>query len=133
MTVTNTHILVVDDDKDYASDLKECLAEIGKVDVVYSEEGFRKAFSPYRYDLILLDLRLREGKEGLDLLEYIIEEDPSSVVIVISGYGDIATAVEALQKGAKTFLEKGKVSPQEIRIRVEHALKESAAERGYCT
>ena len=129
MTVTNTHILVVDDDKDYASDLKECLAEIGKVDVVYSEEGFRKAFSPYRYDLILLDLRLREGKEGLDLLEYIIEEDPSSVVIVISGYGDIATAVEALQKGAKTFLEKGKVSPQEIRIRVEHALKESAAER----
>lgn len=129
MTVQSANILIVDDDREYVCDLKDYLVEIGKVDMVFSEEGFRKAFFPYRYDLILLDLRLREGKEGLDLLEYIIEEDPSSVVIVISGYGDIATAVEALHKGAKTFLEKDKVSPSEIRIRVEHALKESAAER----
>jgi DNA-binding NtrC family response regulator len=51
------------------------------------------------------------------------------VVIVISGYGDIATAVEALQKGARTFLEKEKVSPQEIGLRVEHTLRDSVAER----
>jgi DNA-binding NtrC family response regulator len=129
MNVSNAHILIVDDDRDYVLELKDSLKEIGEVEAVHSVEGFRKVFAPYRYDLILLDLRLREGKEGLDLLSYIIEEDPSSVVIVISGYGDIATAVEALQKGAKTFLEKGKVSPQEIRMKVEHALKESAAER----
>ncbi|MFQ5901310.1 MAG: sigma-54-dependent transcriptional regulator, partial [Thermodesulfobacteriota bacterium] len=125
----NIQILIVDDDRDYALKLKKSLKEIGEVDMVHSEENFRKVFVPYRYDLILLDLRLKEGKEGLDLLSYIIEEDPSSVVIVISGYGDIATAVEALQKGAKTFLEKDRITPQEIRIRVEHALKESAAER----
>jgi DNA-binding NtrC family response regulator len=129
MNVKNTHILIVDDDRDYALDLKEHLSEIGQIDIVHSEGDFRRIFAPYKYDLILLDLRLREGKEGLDLLDYIIEEDPLSVVIVISGYGDIATAVEALQKGGKTFLEKDKVGPEEIRIRVEHALKESIAER----
>ncbi len=129
MHVSNIHILIVDDDKTYALELKNYLKAIGDVDVVHSEKAFRKNFSPYKYDLILLDLRLREGKEGLDLLEYIIEEDPLSVVIIISGYGDIATAVEALEKGAKTFLEKGSVSPSEIRLRAEHALKESAQER----
>ena len=131
MDVTNTHILIVDDDKDYAIDLKKSLVEIGKVDVVHSEEGFKTVFSPYKqeYDLIFLDLRLREAKEGLDLLEDIIGEDPLSVVIIISGYGDIATAVEALEKGASTFLEKDKVTPHEIRIRAEHAIKESLQER----
>ncbi len=123
------HILIVDDDREYVKDLQEVLNDLGKVDIAYSEEEFREIFRPYRYDIILLDLRLKEGKEGLDLLQYIIEEDPSSIVIVISGYGDIATAVEALQKGAKTFLEKDKITPPEIKIRVEHALKESIAER----
>jgi DNA-binding NtrC family response regulator len=129
MNVNDTHILIVDDDKDYALELKKSLVEIGKVDVVHSEEGFKTVFAPYKYDLIFLDLRLKEGKEGLDLLEDIIGEDPLSVVIIISGYGDIATAVEALDKGARTFLEKGRVSPHEIRIRAEHALRESVQER----
>lgn len=123
------HILIVDDDKEYSMALKNCLDEVGRVDVTHSESGFRSVFAPYKYDLILLDLRLREGKEGLDLLDFIIEEDPLSTVIVISGYGDIATAVEALQKGAKTFLEKNRIEPHEIRLRVEHALKENLAER----
>jgi len=55
------------------------------VDVVHSEEEFKTVFSPYKYDLIFLDLRLKEAKEGLDLLEDIIGEDPLSVVIIISG------------------------------------------------
>ncbi|MCG2831314.1 MAG: sigma-54 dependent transcriptional regulator [Desulfobacteraceae bacterium] len=129
MNVNDAHILIVDDDKKYALELKNSLTEIGEVDVVHSEEEFNTVFAPYKYDLIFLDLRLREAKEGLDLLENIIGEDPLSVVIIISGYGDIATAVEALDKGAKTFLEKSKVSPQEICIRAEHALKESVQER----
>ena len=129
MNVNNTHILIVDDDKDYALELKKSLLEIGKVDAVHSEEEFKTVFAPYKYDLIFLDLRLKEGKEGLDLLEDIIGEDPLSVVIIISGYGDIATAIEALDKGAVTFLEKSKVSPQEIRIHAEHALRESVQER----
>lgn len=125
----NAHILIVDDDRDYALELKNALLDVGEIDLAHSVEQFHLLFSPYRYDLILLDLRLKEGKEGLELLDYISGEDPRSVVIIISGYGDIPTAIEALQKGAQTFLEKGKVSPQEIRIRIEHALVESERER----
>lgn len=127
--MNDIQILIVDDSKDYALELEDSLAGLGYVEKAYCEEDFRRTFAPYKYDLIFLDLHLKEGKEGLDLLDHIIEEDPSSVVIVISGYGDIATAVEALQKGAKTFLEKGKISLSEIRLRAEHAIKQSAAER----
>ena len=75
MDVNDTHILIVDDDKDYALELKKSFVEIGKVDVVHSEEGFKTVFAPYKYDLIFLDLRLKEGKEGLNLLEDIIGEE----------------------------------------------------------
>jgi DNA-binding NtrC family response regulator len=129
MNVINAHILVVDDDERYGLELKRNLVEIGSISIARSEKEFKTLFTPYKFDVILLDLRLRVGKEGLDLLDYIIDQDPLSAVIVISGYGDIATAVDALQRGAKTFLEKDKVSPQEIKVRVEQALKETAAER----
>lgn len=129
MDVRNIHILVVDDDENYARALEKQLSELGIVDVAHDEETCRSFFRPYKYDLVLLDVRLREEKEGLDLLEYIIGQDPLSTVMIVSGYGDIATAVDALQRGAKTFLEKDKVSVHEIRIRAEHALKESYFER----
>ncbi|MFW6148045.1 MAG: sigma-54-dependent transcriptional regulator [Thermodesulfobacteriota bacterium] len=129
MAVTNAHILVVDDDTTFSHRLKAQLEDIGEVTCVASEAEFRKVFSPYRFDLIFLDLRLRQWKEGLDVLDFIIQEDPSAIVIVISGYGDIATAVESLQKGAKTFLEKDRISMQEIRLRAEHALTETLQER----
>ena len=81
MNLQKTHILIVDDDKKYVLELKNRLREIGEVDIAISKDEFFSFFSPYKYDLILLDLRLRKEKEGLDLLDYIIEEDPSSVVI----------------------------------------------------
>ena len=129
MDVKNAHILVVDDDRDYARSLEAALSKIGKVTLVHSEDEFQKHFRPYRYDLILLDLRLREEMEGLDLLEFIIEEDPAAAVIVISGYGDIATAVEALNKGARNFLDKSKSPLDLIRVTVEHTLRENVADR----
>lgn len=127
--IKKSHILVVDDDQVFAGQVKDILLSLGSVDLAYGEERFYSLFQPHRYDLVLLDLRLRDGREGLELLDYIIEEDPGAAVIVVSGYGDIATAVEALDKGARTFLEKGKLSIEEIRLQVEHALKEVLAEQ----
>jgi len=129
MNVNNKHILVVDDNKTYARQLAESLQEFWSVEIAFSEKEFNKKFVPYKFDLIFLDLRLKKGREGIDLLQHIIAEDPSAAVIVISGYGDIAIAVEVLQKGAKTFLEKPKVSFEEIKIRAEHVFKENTAER----
>ena len=129
MKAAKHHILVVDDDIKYTDHLAELLGRLGQVKKVYSVEEFFSQFTPFFYDLILLDLRLKQGKEGLDILRYIKEEDPSTTVIVISAYGDIATAVDALQMGAKTFLEKDKNPPREIALICEHILKEIETER----
>lgn len=118
------HIMVVDDDIEYADNLANLLKELGQIEVVYSAGGFFSKFSPFSFDLVLLDLRLKKEKEGLEILKHIKEEDPGVVVIVISAYGDIATAVEALHMGSKTFLEKDKNSPKEIALISEHTLKE---------
>lgn len=129
MNVQKYHFLIVDDDKQYAVNLKESLNDLGSADIAHSSREFHAIFKPYKYDLILLDLRLEEGIEGLELVGHVIEEDPSAIVFVISGYGDIATAVEALRKGAKNFLEKDKVSFKEIRTYIEFSIRESHAER----
>lgn len=128
MNVTKTHILIVDDEKDYALSLKEKLEDMGVIEIVHDEVAFIKKFKPYRYDLVILDLKLKEGKEGLLLLSYIMDEDPTTAVIVNSGCGDIATAVKALHMGARTFLEKG-LSTHELRLKVEQTLKEAIAGR----
>ncbi|MBF0567134.1 MAG: sigma-54-dependent Fis family transcriptional regulator [Nitrospirae bacterium] len=128
MDVTKTHILIVDDDKNYALSLKGKLEGMGVIEIVHDEGAFIKKFKPYRYDLVILDLKLKEGKEGLVLLSYIMDEDPTTAVIVNSGWGDIATAVEALHMGARTFLEK-RLSVEDLRLKVEQTLKEVIARR----
>ncbi|MEO5358133.1 MAG: sigma-54 dependent transcriptional regulator [Nitrospirae bacterium YQR-1] len=128
MDVQNPNILIVDDDKEYALGLKKQLGDIGAIDVVHTKNEFGKKFRPHKYDLILLDLRLKEEKEGLDLLDYIMEEDSTTAVIVMSGYGDIATAVTALKKGARTFIEK-RISPNELKLTIQHTIREALTER----
>ena len=121
--------MVVDDDVDYADHLAGLLKDLGRVDAAYCVEDFFSKFTPFSYDLILLDLRLKKEKEGLEVLKHIRNEDPSVTVIVISAYGDIATAVEALKIGARTFLEKDKNSPGEIALISGHVLREIGTER----
>ena len=122
-------ILIVDDNLKYAENIKTSLTKLGNVDLCLSEDEFYKLFKPYKYDLILLDLRLREGQEGLMLLEYIKQEDSISTVVIISEYGDIGTAVESMQRGAKNFLPKAEYQPDDIFRFAQSILKESALER----
>ena len=59
----------------------------------------------FRPDVIFLDVKM-PGLDGLDVLARLREDDPSALVIMISGHGTIDTAVEATRKGAYDFLEK---------------------------
>lgn len=127
MKIRKPHILIIDDDRAFADELGAILSEIATVDTVYTEESFYEIYSPYRYDTILLDLRLREGQEGISLLDYILDREPGAAVVVISAYGDIATAVEVLNKGAKAFIEKGKFSLDAIRQQIEQTLNDMIA------
>ena len=71
-------------------------------------------------DVVVLDLDL-PGLSGLKLLEVLRTRDPDATVIMLTGHGDIATAVEAMQLGAENFLTKP----------VELAHMKAAAERAY--
>src|SRR4029079_2510770 len=66
---------------------------------------FRAKVSGFRPDACLLDVRLPDGN-GIDLLRVLRESDDRVPVIMISGHGTIADAVEAIRAGAFDFLEK---------------------------
>ena len=99
-------ILVIDDEKSIRNTLKDVL-EYEKYTVDVAEDGFRglEMFREHPYDVILLDIKMPK-MDGLEVLEKIMEDPGDAQVIMISGHGNIDTAVEAIKKGAFDFIEK---------------------------
>lgn len=107
----NARILIVDDDKDVLLAARLFLKQ--HVEVVHAEENPENLpglISTGNYDLVLLDMNFApdatSGKEGFHWLNKILEIDPSIVVILITGYGDIELAVQGIKEGATNFLLK---------------------------
>lgn len=99
-------ILVIDDEKSIRRALKEIL-EFEDFEVDEAEdgkEGLEKATSTF-YDIIFCDIKMPK-MDGLEALEAMQKEKVESPVIMISGHGNIETAVEAIKKGAFDFIEK---------------------------
>ncbi|MBW6460270.1 MAG: sigma-54 dependent transcriptional regulator [Bacteroidales bacterium] len=104
-------ILIVDDDKDVLLAARLFLKQ--HVEVVHTEEkpdNLPSLISNENYDMVLLDMNFApdatSGKEGFHWLNKILEIDPSIVVIMITGYGDIELAVQGIKEGATNFLLK---------------------------
>jgi len=99
-------ILIIDDDKAIRKTLTEILRYEGyKVDeAADGEEGLRK-FSSTAYDLVLCDVKMPK-MDGIEFLEKSKMINPDVPIIVISGHGNIETAVEAVKKGASDFISK---------------------------
>ncbi|HJR64501.1 MAG TPA: sigma-54 dependent transcriptional regulator [Gemmatimonadaceae bacterium] len=115
-------ILVVDDDADVARVLGTFFERSGhQVIRVDSGEAAIEAFERTRPELVLLDLRLPD-MEGFDVLKRIREHDP--VVVMITGHGDIALAVEAMRIGAENFLTKP-VDLDHLAVASERALEKA--------
>ena len=117
------HILVMEDDVSVAKGLEMVLTEEG-YDVNWAGTGELaiEAFKQKRYDLLVADLRL-PGIDGMEVIKQVKEEKPETEVIVITGYGTAATAVEAMKLGASEFLPKPFTEDQ-IKGAVDGALKE---------
>jgi DNA-binding NtrC family response regulator len=99
-------ILMVDDEPAVLFGYGRYFAKAGYETVeAQSLADARKAFQSRRFDAVLLDLNLPDGN-GLDWIRSLREEYPDTSVIVISGQGDIPTAVEAMRLGADNFLVK---------------------------
>ncbi|MCB9915864.1 MAG: sigma-54-dependent Fis family transcriptional regulator [Planctomycetes bacterium] len=119
-------ILVVDDDGDIRLAL-EMLLQYEGYEVWTARDG-KEALARLdaeqaagrRAALVLTDLKM-PGVDGLELLEAVRAREHAPPVILISGHGDVATAVEAMQRGAANFLEKPLVDNR-VLVTIRHAL-----------
>ena len=100
------YILIIDDEKAIRKTLNEILGYEGyKIDeAADGEEGLRK-FKENTYDLVLCDIKMPK-LDGLEFLERAKEINPETPIIIISGHGNIETAVEAVKKGAFDYISK---------------------------
>jgi DNA-binding NtrC family response regulator len=100
------HILVMEDDRNVAKGLEMVLSEEGYyVNLAGTGELALEAFRQKRFDLLVADLRL-PGIGGMEVIKQLKQEKPETEVIVITGYGTTATAVEAMKLGVHDFLPK---------------------------
>lgn len=99
-------ILVIDDERAIRNTLKEVL-EYEKHEVDLAEDGPSgiELFNANSYDIVLCDIKMAK-MDGIEVLQKIYETSTDIPVVMISGHGNIDTAVEAIKKGAFDFLEK---------------------------
>jgi DNA-binding NtrC family response regulator len=99
-------ILVIDDERAIRNSLKEIL-EYEKHEVDVTEDGITgvEQFQKTTYDVVLCDIKMPQ-MDGIEVLDKLQELSPEIPVIMISGHGNIDTAVEAIKKGAYDFIEK---------------------------
>ncbi|MBW2622484.1 MAG: sigma-54-dependent Fis family transcriptional regulator [Deltaproteobacteria bacterium] len=115
-------ILIIDDEKTVLSSGDRVLTKAG-YDVALASDGPSglKKIEQESFSLVLLDLRLQEN-DGLAVLQKIKEKRPKLQVVIISGYGTVKSAVEAMKLGAKDFLSKP-FTPDELREIVKNSLE----------
>jgi DNA-binding NtrC family response regulator len=110
-TVQAPRILAADDQQHILDAIQLLLKPEGyRVDVVRSPEFAREALSTSQYDAVLIDLNYTRdttsGREGLDLLSQIVALDSTLPVIVMTAWGNVDLAVEAMRRGARDFIQK---------------------------
>ena len=99
-------ILIIDDEKAIRKTLSEILSFEGyKLDEAADGEEGLKRFKDKSYDLVLCDIKMPKI-DGIEFLQKAGEVNPDIPIIMISGHGNIETAVEAVKKGAYDFISK---------------------------
>lgn len=99
-------VLVVDDEANQRNILKTILSEEGyETHVASSGEEALKVVKTYNPDVVLTDLKM-EGMDGIELMEEIKSRRDAPEVVLMTAFGTVSTAVEAIKKGAYHYLEK---------------------------
>src|ERR671938_170086 len=104
-------ILIADDQADVLAALSLLLkGERFQIESASSPAGVLKAIEGQEFDVVLIDLNYARdttsGSEGLDLLSRIRAVDPSLPVVVMTAWGSVDLAVEAMRRGARDFIQK---------------------------
>jgi len=114
-------ILLIEDDVQVAESLKNVLSSNFSVYVSSSAESALEVLKERDFSLILCDLKL-PGMSGLDLLKNLRESGNTTPFIMITAFGDIPTAVQAMRLGANDFLRKGDITPDELIRKINELL-----------
>lgn len=121
-------VLVVDDEKNIRMTLTICLEQFGcEVTGVASADGALQLLSRQPFDLAFLDLRLGDSS-GLDLIPNLLAESPNLIIVVMTAYATIDSAVDAIKRGANDYLPKP-FTPAQIRHVVDQSLKQRDLKR----
>jgi two-component system phosphate regulon sensor histidine kinase PhoR len=128
--LTQVNILVIDDEQIMREGCSRILSKNGWT-VITAENG-RQGLDeiqarPEKIDAVLLDLMM-PGVSGMEVLDQIRTIDPNLLVIVITGYATVESAVEAMKKGAYDFIPKP-FTPDQLRIVVRRALERRALQK----
>ena len=100
------NILVIDDEKSIRNTLEEILEYEGHtVELAINGQEGLEAFDKGSFDVVLCDIKMPE-MDGIEVLDKLMEKSMDIAVIMISGHGNIDTAVDAIKKGAYDFIEK---------------------------
>jgi two-component system, NtrC family, response regulator AlgB len=114
-------VLVIDDEKNIRTTLTLCLEQIGcEVTAVASAPSALEALARKSQDLAFLDLRLGQSS-GLDLIPQLLAEAPDLMIVIMTAYATVDSAVKAIQSGAADYLAKP-FTPVQIRHIVDQCL-----------
>jgi DNA-binding NtrC family response regulator len=123
-----TRILIVDDELIMRESLAGWLERDGyDVKTAPSGEKALEMLKDFRFDILLLDIKM-EGMSGLDVLKEVKESEPDAAVVMITAYGSISTAIEAMKKGAYDYLLKP-FDPSELGLLIEKISERQAKDR----
>ncbi|MBI5695088.1 MAG: response regulator, partial [Nitrospirae bacterium] len=115
-------ILVVDDEKSICDALAHVLKKAGyTVTTAFSGVEGIKLIESMGFDLVISDIKM-EGVSGLDVLRRSLEVSPDMPVIMITAFGSIDSAVEAVRLGAADYITKPFVN-EDLRMRVAKTLE----------
>jgi signal transduction histidine kinase len=119
-------VLIVEDEEAVAFTLREILAQEGYTvqDVGNTEEALARV-ERERFDVALLDLRVGEDS-GLTVLSRLKERSPGTVALILTGYGSLETAIEAMRHGAFDYLLKP-CDVQELKAAITRGLEQRRA------
>lgn len=121
-------ILIVDDELIMRESLAGWLERDGhKVDKAASGEEALKLLENTRYDILLLDIKM-DGMSGLEVLKRVRESDPDVAVVMITAYGSVSTAIEAMKNGAYDYLMKP-FDPNELGLLIEKIIEQQERDR----
>ena len=128
MTQSEPTVFVVDDDSAVLKGLQLLIKSIGmNVEIYLSAQEFLDSYDPVRPGCLVLDIRM-PAMSGLELQEMLQKKKIRIPIIIITGYGDVPVAVQAMKKGAVDLIEKP-FSDQVLLDRIQNSIAEDIQAR----